>query len=380
MDKHLTFARPALDDHEAIYTYRDAAVGLELHVAIHSTRLGPAIGGTRWLHYENSAMALADAKRLSKAMSYKCALAGLPSGGGKAVIRAVAGRQSPQLLASYGAFLNRIGDVFATGEDVGFSLDACEQLRAWTPFVAGTASSGNGDPCEHTAVGVFHAISSLSDRLWPSRPELAGRRVAIQGLGGVGRRLAHMLADAGAELIVADIDAAIVDGAVTKYNAVPVATETIHEVDVDIFAPCALGGIINDKTVDAIRATAVVGAANNQLSDVRLADRLLAKGVIWAPDFVVNAGGVVGAAEEIARMPGRLAPPDAPIERRLAMIGERCGQLYDQARRQGVTIMSTAMENAERLMVGAANRTPDNASRFLQTFVENEMGHGDGND
>lgn len=349
-------SRRSSDDHEAVFTYRDASVGLEVHVAIHSTRLGPAVGGTRWLTYGDSNIALADAKRLSRAMSYKCAFAGLPCGGGKAVIRASDAGKSGNALASYGSFLNRIGDLFATGEDVGFSLPDCERLREWTQFVAGTSSSGNGDPSEHTAIGVFHSILALSNRIWPADSALAGRRIAVQGLGGVGRKLARLLSEAGAELVVADLDAEAVARVVADHGAVVTATETIHRADVDILAPCALGGIVSEATVDEIQAKAVVGAANNQLTDPGLANRLSVRGVVWAPDFVVNAGGVVGAAEEISRIPGRRAPPIEDVARRLEAIGERTGSLYDEACREGLTMLTVAMRNAERLLRPATVR------------------------
>lgn len=350
-------AENTADGHEAIFTHRDPATGLDAFVAIHSTVRGPAIGGTRFWHYESSDAAIADALRLSRAMSYKCALAGLPSGGGKAVIRATtSGPKSPELLAAYGAFLNRIGDLFATGEDVGFSLADCERLKESTPFVAGTTSAGNGDPSEHTAFGVFHAICAVSARLWNNGSDLAGRRVAIQGLGGVGGRLARMLAAAGADLIVADIDERAVRRAVSELGATEAATETIHAADVDIWAPCALGGAIHPGNVNEIRARAVVGAANNQLTDANLADHLMRNGVVWAPDFLVSAGGVVGAAEEISRVPGRAAPPAAPIDQRLRAIGVRTGRLLDEADREGVSMLSVTLRAAEAMLSASPAR------------------------
>jgi leucine dehydrogenase len=347
----MTLPERITDGHEAIFTHRDPATGLDAFVAIHSTVRGPAIGGTRFWRYENSDAAMADALRLSRAMSYKCALAGLPSGGGKAVIRAnTAGPKSAALLAAYGAFLNRIGDVFATGEDVGFSLADCERLKKSTPFVAGTSTAGNGDPCEHTAVGVFHAIRAVAARLWKNGSHLVGRRIGIQGLGGVGSRLARKLADSGANLIVADIDKRAVQRAVRDFGATEVPTETIHAADVDIWAPCALGGVIHPGNVDAVRARAVVGAANNQLSDVSLADRLMRNGVVWAPDFLVSAGGVAAAADEISRIPGRAPPPAAPIDQRLWEIGERTGRLLDEADRNGVSMLNVTLRAAEAML------------------------------
>lgn len=346
-----------IDGHEAIFTHRDFATGLEAFVAIHSTARGPAIGGTRFWHYDDGDAALADAMRLSRAMSYKCALAGLPSGGGKAVIRATGrGAKSPALLAAYGAFLNRIGNIFATGEDVGFSLADCERLRESTPFVAGTSSAGNGDPCEHTALGAFHAIRAVSARLWKDGANLSGRRIAVQGLGGVGARLARMLADEGARLVVADIDEAAVQCAATEFGGMATSPETIHKADVDIWAPCAMGGVVNADTAHEIVARAIIGPANNQLADAGLAARLMRDNIVWVPDFLVGAGGVVGAAEEVSRVPGRSPPPSAPVGERLRAIGARAGDFFDQADREGTTMLSAALRAAETLL--ATPRSP----------------------
>ncbi len=333
--------------HEAIFAHADPASGLEVVVAIHNTARGPAAGGTRFQHYSDRQAALADALRLSRAMSYKSALAGVRAGGGKAVILAPPSLvKTPAMFAAYGAFLNRIGDVFATGEDVGFSLGDTECLRAFSPFVAGTASQGQGDPGEHTARGVLHAMTAVAGHCWAAT-DLRGLRVVVQGLGGVGARLARMLAERGAMLSVADIDQDRAARLAADVGADVVPSEGVHAIDADIWAPCALGGVITDAMVDQVAARAIVGAANNQLADPALADRLAARGIIWIPDFLVNAGGVIGAEEELARIPGRPPPPTEPLENRLKAIGTRTRAVLRMAARDGMTPFAAANALAE---------------------------------
>lgn len=335
------------DAHEAIFTYADAGAGLSLVVAIHSTRLGPAIGGTRYLRYGGLDEAMQDARQLSRAMSYKCALAGLPAGGGKAVILADDGGVSPALLSAYGKFLNRIGDLFATGEDVGFSVADCEQLRAISPFVAGTASRGRGNPAIHTGDGAFYAIRATTRRIWGAE-KLSGLRVAVQGLGGVGMRLCERLHAEGVDLIVSDARAELVQTAKARFGARAASLDRIHRCDVDIWSPCALGGVINDRSIAEIGARAIVGAANNQLSGPRLADDLQAQGIFWAPDFLVSAGGVLSAFDEVCRIPGRTRVVLEPLEERLQGIGARLLEVLDLAENLRMTPLEAATTLAER--------------------------------
>ncbi|MGH7108631.1 MAG: Glu/Leu/Phe/Val dehydrogenase dimerization domain-containing protein, partial [Acetobacteraceae bacterium] len=286
------------DGHEQVCLFSDPGSELRAIVAIHSTALGPAAGGTRFRAYLDEDQALDDALRLSRAMSYKCALAGLPCGGGKAVILGDPGRiKTKPLLHAYGRFLNRIGSSFATGEDVGMSMCDIETVREVSPYVGGTSSAGAGDPSIHTATGVMHGLRAVLACKFP-KASFRDIHVAIQGLGAVGWNLAERLHEQGARLTVTDIQPARVTAAVARFGAQVSEPETIHRCETDIFCPCALGGIITEQTATEIRARAVAGAANNQLASAAAGVALAERGILYAPDFVINAGGIISALEE----------------------------------------------------------------------------------
>jgi leucine dehydrogenase len=325
---------PEFDDHEQICQFADPRTGLLAIVAIHSTALGTAAGGTRFKAYADEQAALDDALRLSRAMSYKSALAGLPVGGGKAVIVGdPAALKTRAMLHAYGHFLNRLGEVFATGEDVGMGLADIEVVRTVSPFVAGT-SRGAGDPSIHTATGVMHGLRAVLKRAF-GREDFAGVHVAIQGLGAVGMDLAGRLHAAGARLSVADIRREPVERAVALFGAQEAPVCAIHALDADIFAPCALGGVITEETALQIRARAVAGAANNQLSSPRAGELLAERGVLYAPDYVINAGGVSSGLEEFFAMPGRRGAAALPLDARLAGIHDRLLEIFELAEAEG---------------------------------------------
>jgi leucine dehydrogenase len=341
---------PEFDSHEHVSFFSDAETGLRAVVAIHSTALGPAVGGTRFRTYPTETMAVDDALRLSRAMSYKCALAGLPLGGGKAVIIGdPANLKTEPLLKAYGGFLNRVGDRFSTGEDVGFTLADCEIIRSVSPYVAGTDSRGAGDPSIHTALGAFHGLRAVLETRF-DRPDFDGVHVAVQGLGSVGWRLCEYLHAAGARLSVADVDHVKVARAEGTFDAAAVAPNAIHAVEADIYAPCALGGVVNADTLPDIRAKAIAGAANNQLASREIGAALQARGILYAPDYVINAGGVVGAVEELATIPGRRFDGVQPVERRLERIHDRLIEIFGRARQEGVTPEATAMRMAREMI------------------------------
>jgi leucine dehydrogenase len=342
---------PEFDEHEHISVFADQRVGLKAIVAIHSTRLGPAVGGTRFWPYPDHQHAVDDVLRLSRAMSYKCALGGVSLGGGKAVIigdpRQI---KTTALLESYAAFLNRIGSSYTTGEDVGFSLADIEVVRKICPYVGGTASAGAGDPGIHTAHGVFHGIrATLQARL--GRDDFKGVHVAVQGLGSVGWRLCGWLHEAGARLTVADIDAERVSRARTTFDAQSVAADRIHATEADVFAPCALGGILNERTVHEIQAPVVAGAANNQLASPECGAVLHQRGILYAPDYVINGGGIIGALEELASIPGRSIAISQPVEARLRGIGARLTQIFERAKAEG-TAPEVSANRMGREMIG----------------------------
>jgi leucine dehydrogenase len=286
-------------DHERVVFCRDPEAGYRAIIAIHSTVAGPAVGGTRLWSYPNEADAVTDALRLSKGMTYKNALAGLPLGGGKAVILAGdADREA--LLRAHGRAIERLGGLFRTAEDVGTSPADMAILRRETRHVAGLpdGSGGSGDPSPRTAHGVVRAMHAAALHRWGS-DELAGRTVTIQGCGHVGYHLAVELSGLGVRLRVSDVDPERVLRVTTATGAEGIPADRIFDAEADLFAPCALGGILNAETIPLLRVEIVAGAANNQLSEPADGDRLRERKILYAPDYVVNAGGVIGGAPEL---------------------------------------------------------------------------------
>jgi leucine dehydrogenase len=296
-----TFQRMDLARHEQVVFCRDAASGLRAIIAIHNTTLGPAVGGTRMWPYASEEEALIDVLRLSEGMTYKAAVTGLNLGGGKAVIIGDPKRdKSEVLLRAHGRFVDSLGGRYVTAEDVGITVQDMEYVYMETPFVTGVTSApgGGGDPSPVTAFGVYHGIKAAATKVWGS-PDLTGRSVAIQGVGAVGSYLAQNLAAEGVRLHVADIDPARVQRVVRETGAVAVAPEEIFGLDVDVFAPCALGAVLNDRTIPQLRCPIVAGGANNQLAEHRHGDELMRRGILYAPDFVINAGGLINVYSEL---------------------------------------------------------------------------------
>jgi leucine dehydrogenase len=288
--------------HEQVVFFSDAQSKLRAIVAIHDTTLGPSLGGCRFWPYKSDEEALVDVLRLSRAMTYKAAAAGLNLGGGKAVIIGDPRKlKSEELFRAYGSFIEGLGGRYITAEDVGTSVEDMESVRMETRNVVGLgrALGGSGDPGIVTAFGVSRGMEACLDFRFGS-PELAGRTVAIQGLGHVGGELAALLAKAGAKLVVTDIDEKRIQQIVQQHGASAVRADDIYDVECDIFAPCALGGGLNDKTIPRLRCPIVAGAANNQLGDEQIhGDQLQKLGILYAPDFVINAGGLINVANEL---------------------------------------------------------------------------------
>jgi leucine dehydrogenase len=288
-------------EHEEVLFATDPVSGLETIIAIHSTALGPALGGTRFFAYSTEEDALNDVLRLSRAMTYKAAAAGLDLGGGKAVIIGDPNEiKSERLLRAYGRAVDSLGGRYITAEDVGTTTGDMTIIARETKWVAGipAAFGGSDDPSPATARGVMAAIGTVAQRLWGTT-DLTGRTVAVQGVGKVGRSLVERLTKAGAETIVADLDRTALDAVSSAYGARVVGLDDVFDADCDIFAPCALGGAINEATIPRLRCAAVVGSANNQLAEPEDADRLQARNILYAPDFVVNAGGIINITEEL---------------------------------------------------------------------------------
>jgi leucine dehydrogenase len=291
-------------DHERVVFCRDPQAGYRAVIAIHSTAAGPAVGGTRLWSYPREEDAVTDALRLSRGMTYKNVLAGLPLGGGKAVILAGEGTGNGQgreaMLRAHGRAIERLGGLFRTAEDVGTSPADMAILRRETRHVAGLpgGSGGSGDPSPRTAHGVVRAMKAAALHSWGS-DELAGRTVSIQGCGHVGYHLAVELSKMGVWLRVCDVDPERVYQVTTTTGAEGIPPDRIFSAKADLFAPCALGGILNAETIPRLRVKIVAGAANNQLRDGTDGDRLRERGILYAPDYVVNAGGVIGGAPEL---------------------------------------------------------------------------------
>ncbi|HXT18362.1 MAG TPA: Glu/Leu/Phe/Val dehydrogenase [Gemmatimonadaceae bacterium] len=285
--------------HEQLVLCQDSASGYRGIVAVHSTVLGPALGGTRFWSYATDEDAIVDALRLARGMTYKNAVAGLNLGGGKSVIigdNKTADRE--MIFRAHGRFVESLGGRYITAEDVGTSTADMDYVHMETDYVSGLAGR-SGDPSPVTAHGVFRAIQASAKERWGS-DDLTNKVIAVQGCGHVGYYLAKELHEAGAKLIVTDIDAERVKRVVSEFGARAVTADEIYGAQADIFAPCALGAIINDKTIPQLRVEIVAGAANNQLLEERHGDELEHRKIMYAPDYVANAGGVINVYSELA--------------------------------------------------------------------------------
>ncbi|MEX1287790.1 MAG: Glu/Leu/Phe/Val dehydrogenase dimerization domain-containing protein [Acidimicrobiia bacterium] len=310
------FGHTEFDGHELVQFVHDPASGLRAIIAIHSTVLGPAGGGIRFFPYESEAAAVADVLRLSKAMTNKMAIGGLPLGGGKSVIIGHPSTDKTEaLLEAFGEAVERLGGRYICGEDVGMRPEDMDVVARRTGHARGT-STGSGDTAPLTAHTVFSAIlAAVAHR--SGRPVLAGHRVAIQGVGAVGARVAVLVAGAGAEVLVADVDRGAVERVVAEVGATPVDVDEILAADVDVLVPCALGGVLSARTIPTIRASVVCGAANNQLATSADAERLHTAGILFVPDYVANIGGaysaVVGGADRARRVADGVGPRVAQL-------------------------------------------------------------------
>lgn len=292
------FERLELDDYEQVVFNYDEASGLKAIIAIHDTTLGPALGGTRIWDYDSEEEALNDVLRLSKGMTYKSAAAGLNLGGGKAVIIGDPEEiKSEELWRAYGRFVQSLNGRYITAEDVNTSVDDMQIVAEETGFVTGLPST-SGDPSPVTALGTFHGIRAAAEEVYGS-DDLSGKVVAVQGVGHVGQHLVRHLKNAGADVIITDIKQENIDAVVEEFGVKVVEPGKIYSVNCDIFAPCALGAVINDDTIPQLKCDIVAGAANNVLEEKRHGDLLEEKGIAYAPDYVINAGGVINVYDEL---------------------------------------------------------------------------------
>ncbi len=323
----VVFEHPDFDSHEQIVFAHDPVSGLRAIIAVHDTSLGPALGGCRIWTYDSEAAAVSDVLRLSRGMSFKAALAGLPLGGGKAVVLIAPGRpKTAAMMRAMGAAVDRLGGRYVTAEDVGSSVEDMNAVATATRHVAGRDDDG-GDPSPYTARGVFLCLeAAVRHRL---RRDLEGVHVAVKGLGHVGFGLAALLHEAGARLTVADIDAARLAKAREAFAAAAVPVQAIAAVAADVFAPCALGGDLSEASIPRLRAGIVCGAANNQLATADDDLRLARRGVLYCPDYLVNAGGLIS----VARRP--LGFTAEAVEAKLAALPATLAEVLSTAEREG---------------------------------------------
>ena len=297
----LIFDRMAAYDYENLFFCQEKTLGLRAIIAIHNTTLGPAAGGIRMWPYKSETDAIEDVLRLARGMTYKCAACGVSYGGGKCVIIGDPQRdKSEGQLRSLARFIHRLNGLFITGVDVGTTLDDMVIMRQETPYVVTLPESwgGPGESARETAFGVVQGMRACLQEIYGSA-DLRGRSVALQGTGAVGSYAAHYLSEAGAQITLADIDQERAARVAAEWNARVVAPEEIHHLSVDIYAPCALGGILNDRTIPELRCRIVCGSANNQLAEAHHGEMLQRRGILYAPDYIVSAGGLLSGLDSL---------------------------------------------------------------------------------
>jgi leucine dehydrogenase len=286
--------------YEQLVFCHDKATGLRAIIAIHDTTLGPALGGCRMYPYMSEEDAIVDVLRLARGMTYKAAASGLNLGGGKSVIIGNPEDKSEELLRSFGRYIETLGGRYIVAEDVGTSTEDMEHIRVETSHVVGVdiTHGGSGDPAPFTALGVLEGMRACAEEVFGSR-SLEGRTVAVQGLGNVGYHLCELLHDERANLIVTDLREQVVEQAVREFGAKPVEPDEILSLPCDILAPCALGAVVNDHSLPNFRCAIIAGSANNILLEARQGEVLAERGILYAPDYVINAGGLINVADEL---------------------------------------------------------------------------------
>jgi leucine dehydrogenase len=339
---------PDFDAHELVHFVTDRESGTRAIIAVHSTHLGPGAGGTRFWHYAKTGDAVADVLRLSRGMSYKNAMAGLPLGGGKAVILADEARtKTPAMIAAFGRAVDGLGGRYVTAEDVGMSVADMVAISRQTQFVAGlpvAEGAVGGDPGPHTSHGVFLGVKAAVKRAL-GKDSLAGLHIAIQGAGSVASGLARRAAAEGARLSIADIDARRVEALAAETAATVVAADDIMTIAADVFSPNALGAILTEGSIAALDVPVVAGGANNQLATPGDGDRLQARGILFAPDYVINAGGIINVSTEYLK-----DGDEETVRRRIEAIPERLEEIWAESAVSGHNPARVADAMANRLI------------------------------
>ena len=348
------FDSPAFAGHEAFHAFHDEESGLKCFIAVHSTARGPAAGGCRRWVYPDEQAAIDDALNLSRAMSYKNAVADLELGGGKSVIMARPGEEkSPALFEAYGRAVEAVAGRYWSAEDVGVSPTDLASSRKWTKYVAGLEGhpAASGDPSPVTAEGIRRGIALCVRRVLGTG--LEGVTVAIQGAGHVGAYLAEKLAGDGADLVIADINQAATAAVAARTGARVVSPDAILDVDAQVFAPCALGGAITLAALDRLKGRIIAGGANNQLADAGVGQVLYERGLIYAPDFVINGGGIINVAAEIRALERDAALDSAWVETKLARLMMTLDEILDRSEAERRPTHEIAIEVAQSRIAAA---------------------------
>ena len=356
-------------EHEEVVFCHDKAIGLKAIIAIHNTALGPALGGTRMWNYKTEEDALVDVLRLSKGMSYKASAAGLNLGGGKAVIIGDSKTQKTEaLFRAFGQFVNSLNGKYITAEDVGTGVQDMEYIFMETPWVTGIPKEfgGSGDPSPYTAHGVLMGIKAAAKEKLGT-DNIKGMRIAVQGLGNVGTNLVNYLVQEGAKVIVSDIDNEKVKKHVDRYKVESASVDSILLSECDILAPCALGAVINDSTIGKLKCKVVAGGANNQLAEPRHGDQLRELGILYAPDYVVNAGGLMNVFVELEGY-----THDRALEK-TKKIYDNCMKVFSIAKKENIGTHTAADRLAEERIntIGTLKqRHQGNNKRLFSTLKE----------
>lgn len=343
------FSTMVADDYEQIMYCQDRGSGLRAIIAVHDTTLGPALGGIRMRPYPTERDALADVLRLSRAMTYKSALAGLDLGGGKCVIIGDAPAKSEALFRAVGRFIQSLGGRYVAATDIGTTSEDLTHVRKETPYVTGMSEAwgGLGDTSVLTGLTVYLGMKATAEAAWGT-DNLAGKRILVQGAGKVGMHLMELLEPEGVELFVSDVNGEAARRAVDRFGATIVPPDDLFSIECDIFSPNALGGILNDETIPRLRCRVVCGGANNQLAEERHGELLHRRGVLYAPDYMVNCGGVISAESEL------LHAPRARAEEAARRVGETTRRVLALARREDLSTNAAADRLAEERLASIA--------------------------
>ncbi|MEQ9299683.1 MAG: Glu/Leu/Phe/Val dehydrogenase [Cyclobacteriaceae bacterium] len=344
LESQSVFAQVELMDHEQVVFCQDKALGLKAIIAIHNTVLGPAMGGTRMWHYVDEAAAVTDALRLSRGMTFKSAIAGLNIGGGKAVIIGDAKKiKNEALMRRFGRFVDSLGGRYWTAEDVNMTTQDMEWIHMETPYVTGIPESmgGSGDPSPVTAYGVYVGMKAAAKRVYGS-DDLSGKKVVVQGVGNVGRYLVENLVKDGAEIFITDMNEDKINALVAKHGVKSINMSDVYTMNMDIYAPCALGATLNSETIGQLKCAIVAGGANNQLADEEVDGRaLIEKGILYAPDFLINGGGITNVYYEHTGNYNR-----QKVMEQTERIYSTCHAVWDQAELDNITPQASAMKLA----------------------------------